>query len=254
MNHRRLILALVAGAAWLPSFASAQQPARLPTVAILSDGAAVSCASGLAGYPVACMVDALRALGDVDGRNVALQYRYANGDHRRLPALAAELVALRPDVLYTLTAAGAEAAAKATSTIPIVVGPVGAATMTRLAGNLARPVGNVTGQTLGASAQDQKGLQLLKEMAPRSSRVAVIVNPDGPLLASNLASLGEAASQLGVTLVRIDARNVTELPQALATVAASGADAVYMFDEGPLAGNVDVRRQVGEWAVNRRLP
>ena len=146
------------------------------------------------------MVEGLRALGYVEGRNVAFEYRFANTDYKRLPALAAELVALRPDVVYTLSTAGADAAAKATTTIPIVVGPVGDETMNRLAGNLARPVGNVTGQTLGGLEQNQKCLQLLKELAPRTSRVAVIHNPDNPISVRILGALGPAAAQLGVTL------------------------------------------------------
>jgi putative ABC transport system substrate-binding protein len=251
---RHLFHLLVAVALSLPACVWAQQPARLPTVGILSDGGPAACTSGAPGYLVACMVEGLRALGYVEGRSVAFEYRFANTDYKRLPALAAELVALRPDVVYTLSTAGADAAAKATTTIPIVVGPVGDETMNRLAGNLARPVGNVTGQTLGGLEQNQKCLQLLKELAPRTSRVAVIHTPDNPILVRILGALGPAAAQLGVTLVRIEAHDVADLPQAFAAVAASGADAIFMFSEGPLAGSSEVRKQVSEWALRRRLP
>ena len=254
MTSRRLFHLLVAVVLSGPLCARAQQPARLPTVGILSDAGPTACGSGAPGYPVACMVEALRDLGHVDGRNVAFEYRYANGDYKRLSALAAELVALRPDVVYTLTNAGADAAAKATTTIPIVVGPAGETALSRLAGNLARPVGNVTGQTLGGSEQNQKCLQLLKELAPRTSRVAVIRNPDNPAFVQSLGLLEPAAAQLGVTLVKIEARNVSDLAQAFAAVAASRADAIFMFDEGPLAGSSQVRKQVSEWALSRRLP
>ena len=111
---------------------------------------------------------------------VALEYRFAEGVVERLPALAAELVRFRPDVIFTFTSVGADAAAGATSTIPIVVGPAGERTFDRLVGNFARPVGNVTGLTLDSLGQDQKCLQLLKELAPRSSRVVVLLNPDNP--------------------------------------------------------------------------
>jgi len=254
MTTRRLFHWLVAVALSVPPCAWAQQATRLPTVGILSDGGPTACASGAPGYAVACMVDGLRALGYVEGRNIAFEYRFANGDYKRLPLLAAELVALRPDVVYTLSTAGADAAAKATTMIPIVVGPAGEVTLSRLAGNLARPVGNVTGQTLNFAEQNQKCLQLLKELAPRTSRVAVITNPDSPVFDQVSGFLGPAAAQLGVTLVRIEARNVSDLPQAFAVVVASGADAILMLDEAVLAGSREVRMQVSEWALSRRLP
>ncbi len=256
MNTHRLPLLLLAMASWLPSGAWPQQPARLPTVGILSPGSPTACESGVLGYVAACMVDGLRALGDVGGRKVAFEYRYAHGDLSRLPALAAELVALRPDVLYTFTAVGAEAAAEATATIPIVVGPAGERVMIQLAGSLARPAGNVTGQTIGTgmNEQDQKCLQLLKELAPRTSRVAWIHNPDNPGFIRGRASLEAAAAQLGLTLVTVDARNAADLPLAFAAITAGRADAIFMGDDAALAGSAEVRKQVSAWALGRRLP
>jgi putative ABC transport system substrate-binding protein len=232
----------------------AQKPDRLPTVGILSDGGPAACATGAPGYAVACMLDELRTLGYVEGRNVAFEFRYAHGDYKRLPALAAELVATRPNVVYTLTNVGADAAAKATTTIPIVVAPAGEITLTRLAGNLARPVGNVTGYTLALGTGAAKCLQLLKELAPRTSRVAVIHNPDSPVFAQFLGDLQPAAAQLGMTLIGVEARTISELPQAFAAVVDSGADAIFMLDEAVLAGSRDVRKQVSEWSLSRRLP
>ena len=257
MNTRRIPLLLAAIVLWLPAGAWPQQPARLPTVGILADGGPVACGSGQTGEPVACMVDELRVLGHVAGRNVTLEYRYAHGDYKRLPALAAELVALRPDVLYTLTTPGANAAALATATIPIVVGPAGEPTMIRLAGNLARPVGNVTGQTtsVGASAEvGQKLLQLLKELAPRTSRVAVIFSPDLPVSAASFDLLGGAASQLGIRLLKVEARNLADLGQAFAAMTAGRADAIYLSDISTLTGSSEVRKAVSEWALSRRMP
>ena len=128
--------------------------------------------------------------------------------------LAAELVSLRPDVIFTFTTGGADAAAGATSTSPIVVGPEGERTLERLAGNFARPVGNVTGYTLESLGQEEKGLQLLKELAPRTSRVAILVNPDNPNTRTYPEALHPAANQLGLTLVRVEARNDSDLPRA----------------------------------------
>lgn len=152
---RVLLLLAIAGSA-APG-AWSQQVARLRTVGILLVGApATACGSGAVGAVAACMVDELRVLGHVEGRNIAFEYRFASGDYTRLPALAAELVALHPEVLYTHTGAGADAAALATTTIPIVAGPVGEEVLLKLAGQLARPVRNLTGQSLGAFEQNQK--------------------------------------------------------------------------------------------------
>ena len=253
-TQRSLLLAITL---WLPAAALPQQPTRLPTVGILSPGAPVACESGQRGLPTACyMVNELRVLGHVAGRNVTLEYRHAHGDYKRLPALAAELVALRPDVLYTNTTPGADAAGMATATIPIVVGPAGEPTLIRLAGNLARPVGNVTGQTLsvGASSEvGQKLLQLLKELAPRTARVAVVSNPGNPSSLAHFDMLGGAAGQLGITLLKVEARHLADLGQAFAAMTAGRADAIYMYDDAVL-GISEVRKSVSEWALSRRMP
>ena len=262
MNTHRIPLLLAAIAWLLPAGAWPQQPARLPTVGILSPGAPTTCTSGVPGFVAACMVDGLRALGHVEGRTVVLETRYAHGELSRLPALAAELVALRPDVLYTLTNAGADAAAKATTTIPIVVSPASELVMTRLAGKLARPTGNVTGQTIdiGISEQSQKSLQLLKELAPRALRVVWIANPDNPNFIRGRIEMDAAAAQLGLTLVRIEARGAADLPQAFAAISAIAAttadraDAIFMGDDAALAGSGEVRKLVSAWALSRRLP
>jgi putative tryptophan/tyrosine transport system substrate-binding protein len=257
MNDRRvslLLLGLVL--AWVPFGAWPQQPGRIPKVGILSPAkrADMACLPDNQGGGAGCLLEGLRALGYGDGRNVAFEYRFAEGATERLPALAAELVALRPDVIYTFTTAGADAAVRATTTIPIVVGPAGERTMERLAGNFARPVGNVTGLTLMSIGQDEKCLQLLKELAPRTMRVAVLLNPDNPNYGSYLDLLRPAGNHLGITLTRIDARSAAELPQAFTAIRASRADAILMADDVALAGTTEVRRQIIQWALNQRLP
>jgi len=258
MTMRRHFLLLIGVVtAWIPMGAWTQQPGRLPKVGILSPGKQVDtdCASRANQGPgPGCFLEGLRALGYGDGRNVALEYRFAEGVAERLPALAAELASLQPDVIYTFTTGGADAAAKATSSIPIVVGPAGESTLERLAGNFARPVGNVTGVTLNSFGQDQKCLELLKVLAPRTSRVAVMVNPDNPNNRGYLIVLSPAANQLGIALTGIEARNESDLPQAFASILASGADAVLIVDDAALAGTPEVRKQIIKWALGRRLP
>jgi putative ABC transport system substrate-binding protein len=196
----------------------------------------------------------MREIGYVDGKNVSFEFRYAEGDYKKLPTLATELVRLRPDVIYTAGGAGAAAAANATSVIPIIAGPTGEETLTRLAGNFAHPTGNVTGFTLTSVEQEIKCLQLLKELAPRTSRVAFLVHPDSPAYRDSPGVLAPAAGQLGVTIIRIEAQNVSDLPQAFAAIAASGADAVVLLDDPALAGTREARKQVIEQGLSRRLP
>jgi putative tryptophan/tyrosine transport system substrate-binding protein len=260
MLVRRTFMASVAIAVALFSLLSlamsawAQQPAKLPKVAILSPRAptAQACGANMQGSSLPCFLDAMVELGYVDGKNVSFEFRFAEDDYKKLPALAAELVRLRPDVILTAAGPGATAAANATTTIPIIVGSASEATLTRLAGNLARPTGNVTGFTLNSVEQELKCLQLLKELAPRTSRVAVLLNPDNPSYREGI--LAPAAGQLGLTLIRIEARNVSDLPQAFAAIAASGANAIYIVDDAALAGTGPVRKQVSEWASKRGLP
>ena len=257
MTARRyffLLLAVVT--AWIATSAWAQQPGRLQKVGILSPGnrGDMVCLSDNQGGGVGCFVEALRVLGYTEGRNVAFEYRFADGTAERLPALAAELVSLRPDVIYTYTTGGADAAAGATTTIPIIVGPAAESTFDRLAGNFARPVGNVTGLTLNSLGQNAKCLEILKELAPRTSRVAVLANPDNPNYRRDPGVLESAASQLGIVLTRVDARNASDLPQAFAMIRASGADAIFMDDDAALAGTSEVRKEIIKWALGRRLP
>ncbi len=234
----------------------AQQPAKLPKVAILSPRAptAQACGPNMQGTSLRCFLDAMVELGYVEGKNVSFEFRYAEDDYKRLPALAAELVRLRPDVIYTAGTPGVTAAMNATTTIPIIVGPAGEETLTRLAGNLAHPTGNVTGFTLDSVEQVLKCLQLLKELAPRASRVALLVNPDNPNFRDYPGALVPAATQMGLTFIRIEARSLSDLPQAFAAIAASGANAIYFFDDALLAGTGSGRRQVSEWALKQKLP
>lgn len=242
--------------AGLSAYGWTQAPVRVHKVGILSPGKQVDmfCNSNNQGMAAGCFADELKTLGYEEGRNVVFVYRFAEGTSDRLPALAAELVALRPDVIFTHTARGAEAAARATRTIPIVVGPAGEATLDQLAGNFARPSGNVTGVTLYSPELEQKCLQLLKEFAPRTSRVALVVNPDDPSWRNHPGVLAPGANLLGITLVRIDVRNASDLPKAFAAIIAAGANGLYVGDDAALAGNTDVRRQITAWALLHRLP
>jgi putative ABC transport system substrate-binding protein len=190
----------------------------------------------------------------VDGQTVSLEFRFANDALERLPALAAELVATQPDVIWTWTSGAARAAASATSTIPIVVSPVNEAVMLRLVKDIAHPAGNVTGATLNSRLQHEKCLQLLKEVAPQITRVGVLVNPLNPAWDDYPAVLNEAARMLGLELIRAEARGASEIDQAFAALIANGGDALFAINDGSLAGADVVPRRILELIKTHRLP
>src|SRR5258706_5281754 len=239
--------ASAASAAW-PLAARAQQPAgRVYRVGYL----AVSSREQQL-HLIKAFEDGLRSLGYRVGENVVIEYRSANGQLERLPALAAELVRLGVDVIVTGAHQNTVAAMKATTTIPIVmtnsVDPVGAG----LVASLARPGGNVTG--FGVDAGDEifgKRLELLKETLPNLSRVGILWNPDFAPNRSRLTSMREAAQALGLTLVPAEARGLDALEQAFATMVSGRAQAFVVLSDGVL---FNCRGQIGVVALRNRLP
>ena len=169
---RRAAVVLAAACAWSPAVLT---QARRPLLGVLSPASRDFPVFALVNRP---FMDALHRLGYQAGRDIDIAERFAHGDDGHLPALAAELVALQPAVLFTNTNAAAEALAHATSNIPIVVGPAGEEVLRRLAGgSLARPSTNVTGFALTAPEIDSKCLALLVEAVPTTRRIAVLSTP-----------------------------------------------------------------------------
>src|SRR5262245_14739387 len=207
MDRRAFVLgsaALVAA----PLAAEAQQAGRVPRIGYL-----VGAAREQASHLVKAFENGLRDLGYVPGRDVMIEYRFADGKLERLPQLAQDLVRLKVDVIVTGSNTHVIAAKQATTTIPIVMvyvlDPVGAG----LVANVSRPGGNVTGLSQDGSAESSgKRLALLKELVPKLSRVAVLVTP--PTLTTTLATLKamEApARALGLKVVRFDTRGPSDL-------------------------------------------
>jgi putative ABC transport system substrate-binding protein len=248
MKRREFILALGGAAAALPLAASAQQPAgRVYRVGYFVFGSREQ-----AIHLSKAFEEGLRSLGYRVGENVVIEYRSANGQLERLPALAAELVRLGVDVIVTAAHQNTVAAMKATTTIPIVmtnsVDPVGAG----LVANLARPGGNVTG--FGVDAGDEifgKRLELLKETLPNLKRVGILWNPDFAPNRSRLTSMREAAQMLGLTLVPAEARGLDALEQAFATMVRESAQAFVVLGEPVL---FNCRGQIAVMAIRERLP
>jgi putative ABC transport system substrate-binding protein len=243
-----LAMASLVGLAW--TRVSAQQRTKLPKLAFLSP----SPPSELPGSTGDDMLKALAELGYADGQNVSFEFRFANHAIERLPALATELVAGKPDVIYTWTSGGARAAAAATNTIPIVVAPVNEGTMAALVSDFAHPAGNVTGMTLNNRQQHEKCLQLLKETAPGITRVGVLLNPLNPAWQTYPDVLNDAARALAVTLVRVEARGEAELDQAFAAMAAQRVDGLFGISDSTLVGNTQALKRILELISEHRLP
>lgn len=229
----------------------AQRAADLARLAILTPDRA-NAADPASGYAVATFLETLREQGYVDGRNIRLDFRFAEDRLDLLPGLAAELVKDRPDVIYTHSTPGAFAAAGATTKIPIVAGPVVEATMVQLAGNFARPVANVTGFTLAGVSADEKCLQLLKEAVPAASRIGVLLNPDNPAWRDYPTALNAAAEQLGLTLIFIESRGPVDIDRTLSQLADKALDGLLIADDSSFLGGV--RARIIEFARERHLP
>lgn len=245
MRRRDFLAGLLVG-----SFASgAAAQGRMTKLAILSPTSKTGGHSNLVYDPFTA---AIAGLGWTAGRNLEIVERFAEDRHERLPALAAELVALNPHVIFTNSAAAAYAAAQATRTIPIVVGPAGENVFADLAREFARPAGNVTGFTLYALGQDEKCLEMLKEASPATTRVGVLVNPLNPNLRNYPASIQSAANALGLTLVRLEAREVGEISATLS--GAAGIDSLHVPDDPNLAGRAEARRRILEVASMKGVP
>jgi ABC-type uncharacterized transport system substrate-binding protein len=170
-------------------------------------------------------IDAFRtklgALGYLEGQNLLIESRYAEGRQERLPQLAAELVRLKVDVLFTYSTPGALAAKNATSSIPIVFAGVSDPLIVGLVATLARPGGNVTGVTLNNPELSAKRLSLVKEAVPAASRVAILANPDFKPSSSMVAEMRPAARALRVEIQVLEVREPHELAQAFGAMVAA---------------------------------
>jgi putative ABC transport system substrate-binding protein len=196
--------------------------------------------------------EGLRSLGYRVGENVAIEYRFANGELERLPALATELVRLGLDVIVTVFNPSIVAAMKATTTIPIVMTTVVDPVSAGLVASLARPGGNVTGLTVDAGGEILgKRFELLKETLPNLSRLGILFNPDVAVNRSRLTSMAEPARVLGLTLVPVEARGLNALEQAFAIMVKERAQAFVVQGDSVM---FNYRGQIAEMALRNRLP
>ncbi len=246
MTTRRHFVILALGALAVPLAAIAQQAGKVWRVGFLGAGSASSWKSR-----IDALREGLRDHGYVEGKNLVIDFRWADEYYDRLPALAAELIRLKVDVLLTHGTPGSRAAKQATTTIPIVMVLVGDPVSTGLVASLARPGGNLTGSTFFSHELAAKRIELLKEVLPRIRRMAVLVNPDNPASDLALGSMQGTAKALGMDLQRFGVRGLAELADALALVAKRGFEAVAIYEEGMLNSNLG---RIAELAAGQRIP
>lgn len=192
---------------------------------------------------------AMRDLGYEEGRNLAIDWRYANGQYDRLPALTADLVSTKPDVLVVVSTLGARAAKAATSTIPIVMVLVGDPVGTGLVASLARPGGNITGLSSATTATSTKWLELAKTVIPKS-RVAVLANPDQPTAAVHIKNIQAAAQKLDTKVLPLYARTSEEIDSAFLTMTQRHNDAVIVVPDAFFSSH---RKQIAQLAVKYHI-
>src|SRR5262245_7429168 len=193
----------------------------------------------------------MRELGYEEGRNIVYQTRWAEGRLERLPSLAAELVALKLDVMLAASTPAVLAAKKVTTTIPIVMTSVGDPVGTGLVDNLARPGGNITGNTTIIGEMAGKRLELLKQLVPHLSRVAALGFPGDPIVGVQMRHAEVVARSLKVEVFPVEIRAVSELDRAFETIVRQRADGVLRLGD-PLV--VPGRQRTSELARKHRLP
>ena len=230
-----------------PLAADAQPSARIPTIGYIAlfGGAA-------GGGPLAeAFRQGLRELGYVEGKTIAVEYRFAEGKPERLPALAAELVQLPVDVIFAPATLATQAAKNTTTTIPIVMvsGPDPVAI--GVVASLARPGGNITGLTLMSTELAGKRLELLKEAMGRLGRVAVLWNARDPVMTRIFSEIQTAAPVLGVTVQPLGVQETTDIDSAIATMTADRPDALFMITDVVTSRYT---RQVVDFAAQHQLP
>ena len=229
-----------------PFAAEAQQQTQLQRVGLLTPAASSAVRDVWQAFR-----GGLRELGWHEGRNIVVEYRSAEGEFQRLPALAAELVDLKVAVLVSANSPGTRAAMNATKTIPIVMVAVGDPVATGFVTNLARPGGNVTGVTNSARDLTRKRLELLKETVATASRIAVIMNTDDPIVPPQVEELRAAGRALGLNLQFVEARKAADLDAAFAMILRGRADALFRLAD-PL--NTALRARTVEFTLKHRLP
>ena len=249
-NHWRWGRGVLVALAWsflaAPPAAGAQQAGRTATIGYLGNSS-----PSLESNVVEAFREGLRQLGYVEGRNLTIKFEWAEGQEERFPVIVRELVRLKPDVIVTAGTPGTLAAKQATQSIPIVVASAGDLVEAGLVSSLAKPGGNVTGQSGFTPELEGKRLELLKEVVPRLSRVAVLQDPANPIATIAWKARQQAAEALGVKLQPVEARGPSDLERALASIKAARPDGLVIIPDRILLA---YRASIVQFVVKNRLP
>ena len=246
MKRRKFITLLGAATAW-PLAARAQQTGKMSRIGYLG-----SSSPSLEPHYVEAFRQKLRDLGYVEGENIAIEYRWAEGQDDRLPNLATELVRLKPDIIVTTGTPGALAAMQATKTIPIVMASSGDPVGVGLVASLVRPGGNVTGFTILGPELEGKRLEFLKQAVPDLSRIAVLWNPSNPAIVLFFATMENAGRALRISLDPVvEVRRADELDNAFFAIAGARPHALVVLADRFLLAH---RKRIVEFAAANRLP
>lgn len=238
---------LVASSALLVApLAKAQQAAKVARVGFLGAGDATNLANYLEAFRLG-----LRELGYLEGRNIVIEYRFAEGKYERLPGFAADLVRLKVDAIVIEGSAAMQAARNATRTVPIVMALVGDPVGSGFIQSLARPGANISGVTTLSLELVGKQMELLKEIVPGLGRVAVLWNPDHPGHPRAIPGIRTAARTLGLELQLVEVRSIDELDKAFAELARKRPGALTAVSE-PIYDRQQTR--IADFAAQNRLP
>ena len=245
--QRREFITLLSGivAAW-PLAARAQQPAKIPRIGFLGNSTATMEAN-----LIGPLRDGLRELGYEEGRNVIIEFRWADGKYDQFPALVAELLAAKVDVIITAGTPATLAIKKATSTVPLVFIAVGDPVGTGVVPNLGRPGGNITGLSSIAPDLEGKRLELLREVVPKLSHVAFFLNPANAFHTASMRQARVAAQSLGIKLQPMEVNKSEQLDGAFASIVKEKPDALLILADRVFLHN---RKRMMEFAIQQRLP
>jgi putative tryptophan/tyrosine transport system substrate-binding protein len=246
MKRREFITLLGRAATAWPLAARAQQVGKVHRIGFLGSATAAGSAD-----EVESLRTGLREFGYVEGTNIAIEFRWAEGVYDRLPQLVAELISTNVDVLVAHGTPGTRVAKQATTTIPIVMAISGDAIATGLVSNLARPEANLTGSTFFLPQLNAKRLELLKEACPSISRPAALSNPDNPVSRPIIPAMQAAAASLSLIVEVVRAQSPNEFTLAFASMSKSQVDSVVVTEDGEFAASF---RAIAALALANKLP
>ena len=246
MDRRAFLGTLTGGLLAAPLAARAQQAGRVHRIGFLGNTT-----PALEANLVGPFREGLRELGYVDGQNIVIEYRWAEGKYERAPSLLAELLARKVEVIVTAGTPTSLAAQKATMSVPVVVVGVGDPVATGLVASLARPGGNITGLTSIGEALEGKRLELLREVVPKVSNVAVLWNPVNPVLQRVLDELQTAAAVLQIRVLLVSVRAQDEFDDAFAAITRQRPGALLVLGDRLFLQN---RARIMAFAAKNRLP